>query len=157
MVSAKEALAAGKDGRSMGDPGGIGAVRAHLQGVYNEEPPAKELLAQIDMAERLVTDHQSTVQHKSDIVTADTTKVREVQRELQEQSVGLDAQLKEARAEIDRVFEGMRTRGINFIDTNLSIRKLGRTPSRDALQADFQEVVIGRALRDITEADERLH
>jgi hypothetical protein len=99
-----------------------------------------------------VIDHQSLVQRKSDIVTADTTKVREVQRELQEQSVGLDAQLKGARAEIDRVFEGMRTRGINFIDTNLSIRKFGRSPSREALQADFQEVVIGRALRDITEA-----
>jgi hypothetical protein len=85
-------------------------------------------------------------------VTADTTKVREVQRELEQQSVGLDTQLKEARAEIDKVFEGMRQRGMNFIDTNLSIRLFGRAPNREKLQAEFQEVVIGRATRDINEA-----
>jgi hypothetical protein len=45
----------------------------------------------------------------------------------------------------------MRQRGMNFIDANLSVR-LGRAPSREKLQADFQEVVIGRALRDINEA-----
>jgi small GTP-binding protein len=152
MVSAKEALAMTGNGQS-GDPGGIEGVKSHLRGVLSEAPPAKQkLLAQIDMAERLVTDYQSNIQRKADIVTADTTKVREVQRELQEQSVGLGTQFKEARAEIDRVFEGMRARGINFIDTNLSLRKIGRTPSREALQAEFQEVVIGRALRDITEA-----
>ena len=41
---------------------------------------------------------------------------------------------------------------MNFIDTNLSFRKIGRTPKRETLQAEFQEVVIGRALRDIGEA-----
>ena len=66
--------------------------------------------------------------------------------------LGLEGQLKAARAEIDKVFEGMRQRGMNFIDTNLSIRKVGRTPKREVLQAEFQEVVIGRALRDIGEA-----
>jgi small GTP-binding protein len=153
MISSKEALAAAKGGQVIGDPGGIEAVRAHLRGVFNEAPPAKQkLLAQLGMAERLVTEYQNNIQRKADIVTADTTKVREVQRELDQQSVGLDTQLKEARAEIDQVFEGMRQRGIHFIDNNLSIRKLGRSPDRDALQAEFQEVVIGRALRDINEA-----
>jgi small GTP-binding protein len=153
MVSAKEALAASKNGPVIGDPGGIEAVRAHLRGVFNEAPPAKQkLLAQLDMADRLVAEYQSNVQKKADIVTADTTKVREVQRELDQQSVGLDAQLVEARAEIDKVFEGMRQRGMNFIDTNLSIRLFSRAPNREKLQADFQEVVIGRALRDINEA-----
>lgn len=154
MVSAKEALAAAKNGSAViGDPGGIEAVRAHLRGVFSESPPAKQkLLAQLDMADRLVGDYQTSVQKKSDIVTADTTKVREVQRELEQQSVGLDTQLKEARAEIDKVFEGMRQRGMNFIDTNLSVRFFSRPPSREKLQAEFQEVVIGRALRDINEA-----
>jgi hypothetical protein len=46
----------------------------------------------------------------------------------------------------------MRQRGMNFVDTNLSIRKIGRTPKRDQLQAEFQETVIGRALRDINDA-----
>jgi len=154
MVSAKEALAARNTGGSVvGDPGGMEAVRAHLRGVFNEAPPAQQkLIAQLDMAERLVKDYQGTVQRKADLVNIDTTKVREVQRELEQQSVGLSAQLKVARGEIDSVFEGMRRRGINFIDTNFSIRKIGRTPKREVLQAEFQEVVIGRALRDIGEA-----
>jgi small GTP-binding protein len=153
MVSAKEALAASKNGAVVGDPGGIETVRAHLRGVFNEAPPAKQkLLSQLDMVDHIVADYQSGVQKKADIVTADTTKVREVQRELEQQSVGLDVQLREARAEIDKVFEGMRQRGMNFIDTNLSIRLFGRAPNREKLQTDFQEVVIGRALRDINEA-----
>ena len=154
MVSAKEALAASKNGAAViGDPGGVEAVRAHLRGVFNEAPPAKQkLISQLDMADRMVGDYQTAVQKKSDIVTADTTKVREVQRELEQQSVGLDTQLKEARAEIDKVFEGMRQRGMNFIDTNLSIRLFGRAPNREKLQAEFQDVVIGRAMRDINEA-----
>jgi small GTP-binding protein len=154
MVSAKEALAAVKNGGTViGDPGGVEAVRAHLRGVFNEAPPAKQkLLSQLDMADHLVGDYQTTVQKKSDLVTADTSKVREVQRELEQQSVGLDTQLKEARAEIDKVFEGMRQRGMNFIDTNLSIRLWGRAPNREKLQSEFQEVVVGRALRDINEA-----
>ncbi|MBL8116120.1 MAG: dynamin family protein [Anaerolineae bacterium] len=154
MVSAKEALSArNASGAVVGDPGGMEAVRAHLRGVFNEAPPAQQkLIAQLDMAERLVKDYQGTVQRKADLVNIDTTKVREVQRELEQQSVGLSAQLKVARGEIDSVFEGMRRRGINFIDTNFSIRKIGRTPKREVLQAEFQEVVIGRALRDIGEA-----
>lgn len=154
MVSAKEALAAAKNtGPVVGDPGGIDAVRAHLRGVFNEAPPAKQkLLAQLDMADRLVKDYQSTVQRKADLVNADTSKVREVQRELEQQSLGLDSQLKSARSEVDAVFEGMRQRGMHFIDNNLSIRKIGRAPSREVLQSEFQEVVIGRALRDIGEA-----
>lgn len=154
MISAKESLAAAKAGTaSIGDPGGIEAVRAHLKGVFNEAPPAKQkLLAQLDMAERLVKDYQDAIQRKADLVSADTTKVREVQRELEQQSLGLEGQLRAAKAEIDAVFEGMRQRGMNFIDTNLSLRKIGRVASREQLQAEFQEVVIGRALRDIGEA-----
>lgn len=154
MVSAKEALNAAKSGgQTIGDPGGIEAVRAHLRGVLSEAPPAQQkLLAQLDMGERVIKDYQTHIQRNADLVTADTTKVRDVQREMEQQSLGLDTQLKAARAEIDKVFEGMRQRGMNFIDTNLSFRKIGRTPSREQLQADFQEVVIGRALRDIGEA-----
>jgi small GTP-binding protein len=151
MVSAKEAFNA--RGTGVGDPGGIEAVRAHLRGVFNEAPPAKQkLLAQLDMAGRLVSDYLVQAQRRSDLVQVDTNKVRDVQRELEQQSLGLDAQLKAARAEIDAVFEGMRQRGVSFIETNLSIRKIGRTPTRESLQSEFQEVVIGRALRDIGEA-----
>src|SRR5690606_30739748 len=57
-----------------------------------------------------------------------------------------------ARAEIDRIFDGLRQRGINFIETHLSVRRIGRPLDRNALQAEFQDVVVGRALRDINEA-----
>jgi small GTP-binding protein len=153
MVSAREALNAKNNGNVVGDPGGIEAVRAHLRGVLNEAPPSKQkLLAQLDMASHLVNTAQSGIQGKSNLVTLDTTKVRDVQRELEQQSLGLEGQLKAARAEVDKVFEGMRQRGMNFIDTNLSIRKVGRTPKREVLQSEFQEVVVGRALRDIGDA-----
>lgn len=153
MVSAREALNAKANGNVVGDPGGIEAVKAHLRGVLNEAPPAQQkLLAQLDMATHLVTTAQNGIQRKSDLVNVDTTKVREVQKELEQQSMGLEGQLKAARAEMDAVFEGMRQRGMNFIDTNLSVRKIGRTPKREVLQAEFQEVVIGRALRDINDA-----
>lgn len=146
MVSAKEALAGA-------GAGNIEAVRAHFRGVFNEAPPAKQkLLAQLDMAQQTVRRYQEMIKGKADLVSADTAKVREVQQELEQQALGLDSQLVEARAEVDRVFEGIRQRGLAFIDTNLSIRKLGRTPKREALQAAFQEEVVGRALRDINEA-----
>lgn len=153
MVSARESLNAKNNGSAVGDPGGIDAVRAHLRGVLNEAPPAQQkLLAQLDMASYLVNTEQSLIQRKADLVNVDTTKVREVQREMEQQSLGLEGQLKAARAELDSVFEGMRQRGMNFIDTNLSFRKIGRTPKREVLQSEFQEVVIGRAMRDIGEA-----
>lgn len=147
MVSAKEALA------TNGAAGGVDAVRAHLRGVFAEVPPTKQkLLAQLETAETIVRRYHNAMQGKVDLVTADTAKVREVQSELQQQSLGLEAQLDEVRAEIRRVVEGIRQRGLNFIDTNLSIRKLGRSPDRDKLQAEFQDVVISRASRDINEA-----
>jgi len=153
MVSAKEALLAARNGQTGSDSGNIEAIRAHLRGVFNEAPPAKQkLLAQLDMAERVVKRYQDGIQGKADLVSADTAKVREVQQELEKQALGLDSQLAGARAEVDSVFEGMRQRGTTFIDTNLSPRKIGRMPKRETLQSEFQEVVIGRAMRDINEA-----
>lgn len=151
MVSARRALSAKGDPAS--DAGGIDAVRAHLRGLFNEAPPAQQkLLAQLDTAAGILKRYREAVQNRLDLVNTDTTKVREIQSELQEQSLGLDAQLRAARADVDKVFDGLRQRGMNFIDTNLSIRKVGRSVNREKLQAEFQEVVIGRALRDVQEA-----
>ena len=153
MVSAKQSLAAAKNGTE-GDSG-VAAVRAHLRGVFSEAPPAKQkLLAQLDMAERVTRNYLAHIQGNADLVSADTAKVRDVQRELERQAVGLDTQLTEARAEIDRVFEGIRKRGIDFVDANLSIRRLGRVPKREALQSEFQDKVVGRAVREIDSATE---
>lgn len=146
MVSAKEAVSGEKDG-------GMDAVRAHLRGVFAETPPAKQkLLAQLDMAESVVKNYLTTVTRNTELVSTDTAKVKEVQQELQSQSLGLDTQLKEARADVDKVFEGMRQRGLNFIDSNLSLRKVASNLNGEKLQAEFQDVVIGRSLRDINDA-----
>jgi small GTP-binding protein len=151
MVSAKEALQARRNGTS--ETGGMDVVRAHLRGVFSEMPPAKQkLLAQLDMAERVMRRYLDAARNNADMITLDTQKVRDVQAELDQQAVGLSAQLRAARAEVDAVFDGLRHRAHEFIDTNLSIRRLGRPLNRDGLQAEFQQVVVGRALRDINEA-----
>ena len=152
MVSAKEALVSRGESSPTGEAGGVDAVRAHLRGVFAEAPPAKQKLqAQLDSAFKVVDKYHKDVREKADLVKADTTKVRDVEQELQQQSLGLDAQLSKTRDEIDAVFAGLRQRGLSFIETNLSIRKVGRSVNQEKLQADFQDVVVGRALRDINE------
>lgn len=151
MVSAKTALSTQSNGAD--DPGGMDAVRAHLRGVYHEAPPAKQkLLAQLDTLERIVNDTYEGIRKKADLVSLDLTKVKDVQSELEKQSVGLETQMKEAGATINVVLEGIRRRGTEFIDSNLSLRKIGRTANREKLQAEFQDVVIGRSLKEINEA-----
>ena len=107
MVSAKEALNAQRSGTA--DGGGIDAVRAHLRGVLSEAPPTKQkLIAQLDMADRIASKYAEMVTGRADLVRVDTAKVRDVQSELEQQSLGLNAQLKSARAEIDTVFASQR-------------------------------------------------
>ncbi len=144
-VSAKKSL--------NGEDGGIDAVRAHLRGVLAEAPPAKQkLLTQLDLTEKIIKRYMDSIQLDVSRVTDDTTRARNVQEELEKHSLGLDVQFREANTEIEKIFEDLRKRGHSFIETNLSVRQILRRPSRDKLQADFQDVVIGRALRDINEA-----
>ncbi len=144
-VSAKNELA--------GQDGGVNAVRAHLRGVFAEAPPAKQkLLAQLDLTEKLLDKYINEIEENVQHVSKDTEKVKNVQQELKKHSLGLDAQFKEANTEIEKVFESLRQRGHTFIGENLSVRQIIRRPSRDKLQSDFQDIVIGRALRDINEA-----
>ncbi|MEL7235594.1 MAG: dynamin family protein, partial [Chloroflexota bacterium] len=144
-VSAKKSL--------NGEDGGIEAVRAHLRGVLAEAPPARQkLVAQLDLTERVIKTYIAEIEHDVLRVSEDTGKARSVQQELEKHSLGLEAQFKEANTEIEKVFESLRQRGHQFIETNLSVRQIIRRPNRDKLQADFQDVVIGRALRDINEA-----
>jgi len=144
-VSAKRAL--------NGESGGIDAVRAHLRGVFAEAPPAKQkLLAQLDLTEKIVRKYISKIENDVANVHQDTGRVKTVQQELEKHALGLDVQFKEANAEIEKVFEALRARGHTFIDTNMSIRQLLSRPSRNKLQAEFKEQVIGRSLRDINDA-----
>ena len=144
-VSAKKSL--------NGEDGGIDAVKAHLRGVFAEAPPAKQkLLSQLDLTERTIKRYQQQLEDESARVSQDTTKVRNVQEELEKHSLGLDTQFKEANTEIETVFESLRQRGHTFIDTNMSVRQIINRPSRAKLQSEFQDVVIGRSLREINEA-----
>lgn len=146
LASAKEALA---------NPGsgGIDAVKAHLRGVYSQVPPARQkLVAQLETSERIVQKYLAELKKRADLVNFDVTKVRDVQKELDQQSQGLERRLQEAGGNIATVLQGVRTRGLNFIDTHLSLRRIGRGVDHSQLQVDFQEVVIGRSLRDIQES-----
>jgi small GTP-binding protein len=155
MVSAREALdAIGKESPTA-DAGNVGAVKAHLRGVYSEAPPAKQkLIAQLDTANRIIQNHHDGAHDKAQLVSADLTKVQDVKKELEQQSIGLETRMKEAGAEIDTVLQGVRRRGLDFIDANLSVRKIGRGLDREKMQQEFEEVVIGRSLRDIGDATE---
>lgn len=153
MISAKKALEAVGKNNATEDVGGIDAVKAHLRGVYSSAPPAKmKLEAQLDQASRVVQKYIEQAQSQSGLVSSDLTKVKDVQEELVQQSLGLEVRMKEAGSEINTVLEGIRNRGMNFIDQHLSVRNLGRGISKQKLQEEFQEVVIGRSLRDINEA-----
>jgi len=138
---------------SASDQSGILAIRAHLRGVYQEAPPAKQkLLTQLATAEKITQQVYDMVQTKLDAVTVDTERIKDIESELEQQSLGLDKQMAEAKAEIDKTLENIRTRGIAFINEHLSIRKLRTSRSKDDLQTQFQEVVIGRSLKDINKA-----
>jgi small GTP-binding protein len=138
---------------SMTDSSGILAVRAHLRGVYQEAPPAKQkLLTQLATAEKITESVYSTVQKKLDTVSLDTERIKDIENELEQQSLGLDKQMAEAKAEIDTTLENIRIRGLTFINQHLSIRKLRTSSSKDDLQTEFQNVVIGRSLKDINKA-----
>ncbi len=152
LVSARDALQNPTDGDAEGIEG-MKALRAHLRGVLNEMPPAKQkLLAQLDTAERTIQKYLSQIKGNVSAVNADVVKVRDVQNEMNQQALGLTTQLKAARADIDSVFAGLRQRGKTFIDEYMSIRKWGRLRSKEVIQAEFESVVVGRAMRDIAES-----
>jgi small GTP-binding protein len=136
-----------------GEGGGIEGVRAHLRGVFAEAPPAKQkLLAQLDLADRIIKQYLAKIDTEVASVQKDTVRVKNVQEELEKHSLGLDVQFKEASAEIETVFEALRQRGHTFIDTNMSVRQIVSRPNRAKLQADFQDQVIGQSLKDINGA-----
>lgn len=153
MISARDALnAMGGENGTGSDPGSVGAVRAYLRGLYSETPPAKQkLLVQLETVERILQQYLQNIQEKTGLVGTDIVRVKDIQQELQRQSIGLETQMKEAGANIDMVLEGVRARGLAFINTYLTMRNLGRGIDKQKLQEEFQENVIGRSLKEISE------
>jgi small GTP-binding protein len=152
MLSAKQALTAAKTGVDS-SASGLDAVRAHLRGVFSESPLAQQkLISQLDMVNSIAKKYYARAVERNSTVSTDTARVREIQRELQSQSMGLNQQLRDARSEVEEVFKGLRDRGLAFIENNLQVSLFKRPPSKEVLQKEFQDVVIGRALRDVNEA-----
>ena len=148
MVSARQSLA--QENEAYGDADGVDAVRAHLLGLMRQSPPAQQkLLAQLALAERITQDWLAQLQTRLDSLQADRARVDEVQSELEQQSLGLEARLQETQTQCDRVFADLRGRGHLFLDDNLSLRRLGRARRREALQTTFREEVVGRALQEL--------
>lgn len=132
---------------------GIEAVRAHLRGLFSEESPAKQkLLTQLETANAITRRYYDNMQNKVNIVGSDTARVKQIEQELQQQSLGLEGQMATARDQVDQVFKGLRSRGAKFIETHLTLKFPPRMSNRDKLQTEFQDLVIGNALRDINEA-----
>ncbi len=135
------------------DDSGILGLRAHLRGLYQQAPPAKQkLLTQLATAERIVQAAHQSIQTKLEAVTLDAERIRDIESELERQSLGLDRQMSEAQAEIQTALEHLRTRGLAFIAEHLSIRKLRASSAKDDLQAQFQAAVIGSSLMDVNKA-----
>jgi small GTP-binding protein len=154
MVSARESLESLASGGV--ETGGVDALRAHLRGQFSAMPPARQkMLSQLDMAAHLVGKYASLARDRVRLVGMDREKVQSVHTEFDQQATGLNAQLKQTRASVDGIFEEMRARGLAFISENLSIRKLGRGVSREKLQKDFQDNVIGRSLDDVAHATDQ--
>lgn len=148
MVSARQALEPAVPGH--GAQAGMEALRAHLQGLIRQSPPAQQkLLAQLDLAERIAQDWQTRLlQHLSGL-QADRARVAGVQAELEQQSLGLEARLQETQREIEQLFASLRRRGHQFLDDNLSLRHAGRARRKDALQLKFRQEVVGRSLQEL--------
>lgn len=147
LVSARDALAGNEEGS------GMAALKAHLRGVLSESPPARQkLLAQLDFIERVAQNNAERARARASLVDVNTVQVRDVERELGQQSGTMDHALTAARSEINQALEGMRARGHRFIQERLSLRRLrsfGRSLDRDKLHADFEEIVVGRTMRDV--------
>ncbi|MBW4436157.1 MAG: dynamin family protein [Pleurocapsa minor GSE-CHR-MK-17-07R] len=151
MVSARESLESIAAGGV--ETGGVDALRGHLRSLFSAMPPARQkMLSQLDLAAHLVGKYTAIAGERVKLVGTDREKVQSVHAEFDQQATGLAAQLRQTRASVDEIFEGMRARGLGFINENLSIRKLGRGVSREKLQKDFQDVVIGYSLDDVQQA-----
>lgn len=147
MVSAKQALETGGEG------GGLEGVRAYLRGVYAQARPAKQkLLNELDTTERILKKYVEKAQEKTLLVSGNKDKVKGVESELEAQAAGIASGRTRTLEEIDRTLEGVRERGLAFIDRHFTVRTMLSRAKRDELEAEFREVVIGRSMRDLNES-----
>lgn len=160
MISARQALkekgGGGLFAPTPGDPGGMNAVREHLKTIFERVPPAKQkLYTQLDFVDSLIRRNIEVLDKELGLITSDTALAESLRQELDRQAGSLDEQLASSRRELDRVFDDLRTRGHEFIQTNLTIQRATRTLDREEMQKDFEKRVVGNTLDQINRISEQ--
>ena len=161
MVSAKQALkerggvtslfSSGSD-----DPGGMNAVREYLRSIFARVPPAKQkLYAQLDFLDSITGSYVASLDGQIALIASDTALAESLRQELEQQAGRLNEQLGTARRELDGVFGDLKTRGREFIDHHLTLKRAARTLDRDAMRDEFEKQVVGNALDQITSISEQ--
>jgi small GTP-binding protein len=145
MVSARKALTGEQDS-------GLDAVRAHLQSTFARIPPAQQKLrAQLDFAEHLMEHHSQALNARLDLIGRNREQTSQIQKELEAHADGMSRQMDAGTADVSRILDDVRERGSQFIDQHFRVRLRSSEGERSALQTEFENVVIGRSLDQITD------
>ncbi|MCZ7540741.1 MAG: dynamin family protein [Anaerolineae bacterium] len=159
LISARQALkekGGGIFAAAASDLGGMNAVREHLRSIFERVPPAKQkLYAQLDFADSVVHKYVAALDAQMALISGDTALAESLREELNRQAGTLDEQLESAQRELDRVFEGLRGRGRQFIQRNLTLGRAAQTLNRERMRAEFEKEVVGSALDQITAISEQ--
>jgi hypothetical protein len=135
---------------------GIDEVRAYLRETFEAVPPAKQkLLTQIELLRSVLAKYRASIGGKLSLIGNDTTAAEDLQREIERQAGSLDEQLANTLKEIHAVFEGVRRRGRDFIDRHMNVLRAARKGlDQKAMRAEFENVVLGDALKRIMDTQE---
>ncbi len=145
MVSARRALEGQADS-------GLEAVQAHLRATFAQVPPARQKLrTQLEFAARSIEDGQQALRDRLALVGRNREQTDRIQQELETYAQSMDSRLRTSTEELARIFEGVRQRGMDFVDRHFKVRIRGRAPDAAALQREFVEEVIGRSLDQIAD------
>jgi small GTP-binding protein len=160
MISARQSLKEKSGGGlftlTPNDPGGMNAVREHLKTIFERVPPAKQkLYTQLDFVDSLIRRNLEALEKELGLIISDTALAESLRQELDRQAGSLEEQLTSSRRELDRVFDDLRSRGHEFIQTNLTIQRATRTLDREEMQRDFEKRVVGNTLDQITRISEQ--
>jgi len=134
----------------------MNAVREHLRTIFERVPPAKQkLYAQLDFVDSIVHKHVAALDAQMALISGDTALAESLREELNRQAGTLDEQLESAQRELDRVFEGLRERGRQFIQHNLTLGRAPQMLNRERMRTEFEKEVVGSALDQITAISEQ--
>lgn len=160
LISARQALKdrgySGIFASASDDSGGMNPVREYLREIFERVPPAKQkLYAQLDFVDSIVRRYRDQIEQQTGSVSNDTALAESLRKELERQAEGLDDQLAAARRELDRVFDGLKQRGREFIRENLTVQRAARALNEMEMRADFEKQVVGGAIDQISMISEQ--